>query len=144
MKICIKCEEVKLVEEFYRDKSRKDGRNPYCKVCRSLEEDRRTPEDHKILRLKVRYGLTLEEYQTMLKKQNNKCAICGIHQDDSYDEFKRGFHVDHDHETGTVRALLCSSCNRGIGFMGDDPVVVQKADDYLKYHNQLKKENRYR
>ena len=128
MKTCSKCKLVLPLEEFAKDRCQSSGYSPSCRNCRAHG------------RRKHQYGLEQEEYINLLEVQQYCCAICGVHQDDSYDEFKRGFHVDHDHETGRVRALLCSSCNRGIGFMKDDPNIVQKAADYLNKH----KENRHR
>jgi len=59
-----------------------------------------------------KYGLTLHDYYSLLKKQNMCCAICGKHQKD----FNRLLSVDHDHKTGEIRGLLCSNCNSGLGF----------------------------
>ena len=72
------------------------------------------------------YGLTPEEYRTLLERQGGACAICGD------DAPRRTFHLDHDHETGRVRGILCNSCNRGIGLLKDDVAVLRSAVAYLE------------
>ena len=79
-------------------------------------------------RLKRRYGLTIEEYDTLLHKQRFKCKCCGVHQN----EEDRSFAVDHDHETKQVRGLLCNKCNRGIGLLGDSLEGLYRAVKYLE------------
>ena len=78
-------------------------------------------------KLKARYGITVEEYNVMLKNQEFRCAICGIHDDDLPDSLC----VDHDHTTGEVRGLLCKPCNLALGSMRDNPLLLQKAAAYL-------------
>ena len=77
----------------------------------------------------ARYGITPDDYDKMLAKQKGKCAACG-----SEDPKSRWgvFHVDHDHETGDVRGLLCSPCNCALGFLQDDPVKVKKLLAYIR------------
>lgn len=85
--------------------------------------------------LKHKYGITVEEYDQMLKIQNGRCAICDV----SSHETKTGkshLAVDHDHKTGRVRALLCSHCNAGLGAFRDDTVVLNKAVEYLNEHRR--------
>lgn len=78
--------------------------------------------------LKKRYGITPAEYAAMLVEQDGCCAICGKNTPGG-----RGrWHVDHCSETGTVRRLLCSSCNPGLGFFKHDIALLQRAIDYLK------------
>lgn len=72
------------------------------------------------------YGLSIEAYERMFKEQNGACKIC---QQQNYDG-KRLF-VDHDHDTGTVRGLLCHHCNAGMGHFKDDPYLLQVAIKYL-------------
>ena len=78
--------------------------------------------------LKKMYGITLEEYDARLLKQDSKCAICGAAD-------RRGYRlsVDHDHETGRVRGLLCGNCNLGLGSLKDDPELLEKAAAYIRY-----------
>ncbi len=76
--------------------------------------------------LQQRFGITQEEYLQLLDKQGNKCGICRC----DYDKNKR-FHVDHDHDTGLIRGLLCRKCNLGIGLLGDSLETVKRAVSYL-------------
>jgi hypothetical protein len=78
--------------------------------------------------LKKNYGLTIERFNAMYEDQKGCCACCGKHESD----FKRGLHVDHDHETGQVRALLCTRCNPGLGYFGDSIELLEMAVLYLK------------
>jgi hypothetical protein len=87
-------------------------------------------------KLKVRYGISLEDYNGLFKKQNGKCAICkneetALH---STTRQKQKLAVDHCHKTGKVRELLCQDCNRGIAKFREDPIRLQNAIEYLKWH----------
>lgn len=85
------------------------------------------PEKNRRYYLKSQYGLTLEQYDSLLNKQCGLCAIC------RGKEPGRGkfFHVDHDHVTGKVRGLLCQNCNLMIGHALDSAAVLQAAVKYL-------------
>lgn len=63
--------------------------------------------------LKTRYGLTPTDYAEMMRLQCGVCAVCGAPE--------RWLHVDHDHQTGQVRALLCGNCNRALGLLNEEP-----------------------
>ena len=79
--------------------------------------------------LKTKYGISVEQYDQMLADQDGACAICG---GSGPGASRFGvLVVDHDHETGDVRGLLCSNCNSAIGLMGDSLETVKKAADYL-------------
>jgi len=75
------------------------------------------------------YGLTIEQYDDILKKQNYVCAICGKSEKNSS---KSVLSIDHNHTTGKVRGLLCDSCNRGLGYFYDNVSFLNNAIDYLK------------
>lgn len=72
------------------------------------------------------YGINGEQFAEMERKQNGVCAICELPPKDG-----KFLAVDHDHQTGAVRGLLCISCNRGIGYLADDPQRLRKALAYL-------------
>lgn len=78
--------------------------------------------------LKAAYGLTLEAYAAMSAAQNGLCAIC------RNPPGKQRFHVDHDHATGKVRALLCYSCNVMLGYARDRIDTLKAAIAYLELH----------
>lgn len=71
-----------------------------------------------------KYGITAREYDQLLEQQNGVCAICQNYHDILC--------VDHDHETGEVRGLLCRMCNSGLGFLGDSILGIIKAVKYLQ------------
>jgi len=79
------------------------------------------------MRLKSRYGLTLHEYDDMLEAQGGVCAICG----EECPQNER-LSVDHDHETGRVRGLLCVNCNHMLGSAKDSTDTLAQAIEYLK------------
>lgn len=73
------------------------------------------------------YGITNEDYQSLLDKQKGRCAICSTNDLGKF----RHFCVDHCHKTGKVRGLLCHTCNRALGLFKDDPSLLRKAGQYL-------------
>ena len=77
-------------------------------------------------RLVHKYNITLDEYNNLLIKQNNSCAICGRADPTGYN-----WHVDHDHTTGKVRGLLCSKCNQGLGLFDENTNSLNRAIKYL-------------
>jgi hypothetical protein len=72
-----------------------------------------------------KYGLTQDDFNTMLKEQTNKCKICEM-------EFTKTPHIDHCHETGVVRGLLCQLCNTSLGGFKDNPDILRSAINYLQ------------
>lgn len=77
--------------------------------------------------LKIKFGLTLEQYNEILIKQNFCCALCERH----VSQFKIRLAVDHDHKTGRIRGLLCTSCNVALAVLGDSEESIQNVLDYL-------------
>ena len=127
MKRCAKCGEAKPFEEFPRDARKKDGRRSRCKACRAEYRRQHPGMPGTSRRLRRKYGIALTEYDDLLEIQGNGCAICGM----SPEENGRRLAVDHNHEMGEVRGLLCTNCNLGIGNFRDDPSLTSKATDYL-------------
>lgn len=80
-----------------------------------------------------RFGITPAEYDRMLAAQNGGCAICGV---DTPGGRGKHFHVDHDHATNRVRALLCTRCNTGIGSFGESTRLLRLAISYLQAHQE--------
>jgi|ERR1035441_1229348 hypothetical protein len=87
----------------------------------------RHPYYDKIRRLKNYHGITLEQYNIMLEEQDGKCAICGTIEPSG----KGNFHVDHNHKTDSIRKLLCSQCNVGIGMFKENINLLSSAIIYL-------------
>ena len=91
------------------------------------------PQAKKNGRLKQEFGITLEQYNELLAKQGGKCAICGATVTGVREKGKRehSLYVDHDHKTGSVRGILCSHCNFGLGNFRDSPALLLRAAEYL-------------
>lgn len=115
-KKCSKCLLFKSGEEFANNKTRIDGKESWCKSCRSF-----SVRENK-------YGMTEEEYKARFTAQNGVCKICGVGCDNLC--------VDHCHATGKVRELLCSSCNLLLGNAQDNPNILASAILYLKAHGK--------
>lgn len=79
-----------------------------------------------------KYGVTREHYYAMLSEQFGGCAICFTEEPGRGNKY---FAIDHNHETGAVRGLLCHGCNTGAGMFNDDPVRLRLAADYLEKHD---------
>ncbi len=75
-----------------------------------------------------RYGLTLDDFDSLVARQHNRCAICAMPGDQTTHGV---LDVDHDHATGFVRGLICHNCNRAIGMMCDDAERLTAAANYL-------------
>ena len=78
--------------------------------------------------IRKKYGITKEQYDNLLQQQGNGCAICGRKEEPD----GRKLSIDHDHNTGEVRGILCNNCNNGLGSFGDAIEGMHKAIDYLK------------
>ena len=142
-KRCPSCVVDKVRSEFSIRQSgpRKGHLSGYCKSC-AVEKNRlcaqRDPSLYERVerpsKLKSLYGITVEDYDRMLAEQRGGCAICGS-ADAKHRKYTRAkvaaFSVDHDHTTGKVRGLLCSSCNRALGLINDNPDVAARMVSYL-------------
>ncbi len=141
--VCTKCAYEKSVADFYPDLSRKKGFYPSCRECVKKTRARwarENPEKRRIINQRWRqkhpdhwrrlslskYGLEPEDYDAMLEQQGGLCAICKRECVTG-----RALHVDHDHNTGRVRGLLCHKCNSGLGQFGDSLDVIRSALTYL-------------
>lgn len=122
LKKCPNCTEVKAVSEFYRSKKDWTGYASWCIICYTtvyrIHGTRNS--DRKLFST---YGITRVELNSMLEKQQHLCKICKS-------ELVKP-HVDHDHSTGVVRGVLCSSCNTGLGMFKDNPESLRSAIEYL-------------
>lgn len=86
--------------------------------------------------LKNRYNLTQEEYDLLLKNQNNTCAICDTKENVSKKGSIFSLGVDHNHVSGKNRGLLCHRCNSGIGHLKDSILLLKKAIKYLSFYEK--------
>jgi hypothetical protein len=130
---CPSCNTEKNESEFYVQISRSTKRSSYCKECECKKRRSWRKNNSDKVRnsnYKNAYGINLENYNKMFADQAGCCAICKKHQN----EFTKKLSVDHDHQTGNVRALLCNPCNTSLGNMNDDIELLKSAIDYLEKH----------
>lgn len=127
MKTCKLCKVEKSLDMFYRHCKSTDYYQSYCIPCfKQYYIDNRSRFQKSIRQnhIKRTYGLSPEEFDVLKKSQNNVCAICS--------RGDRLLCVDHNHETGKIRGLLCMQCNSGIGYFKDDVDLTEKAANYLR------------
>lgn len=137
-KECTVCNTSKPILDFYRNKRKREGYDSRCKSCADTYKSKWLDttqvdivEQRKNTKYLQRYGITLEEYNALNESQNGKCAICGNYPSEGRNKDSR-LAVDHCHETGKIRGLLCQKCNTGIGLLGDTKESLLKALKYLE------------
>jgi hypothetical protein len=130
------CKDKEKRKEYMKKYSEEYRRTHEIEYKKSQENYRKNyPAKIRNSNLKCHFGITLEQYNELFIIQKGCCSICGRHQS----EFKRILGVDHDHETGRVRGLLCHSCNVVLGLIHDNPDILRSALDYLeRYDNYVK------
>jgi hypothetical protein len=113
-----------------------DGESAYS---RSLESKKKRYKTDSSYRLRIRksqiqreYGITYETFLLMIKIQNSRCAICKIKGKHEIALKKSTLFIDHDHDTGQVRGLLCQACNHALGKSHDNPQILREAAKYLR------------
>lgn len=134
MKTCTRCNIEKPLNKF--DKTPAGNKRNICEACRWKAK---SSEYHAKRRAKgksggyrksnlLKYNLTIEQYDAIVKKQNNLCAICEGNNFGKHDKL----FVDHDHFTKKVRGLLCINCNTLLGNAKDSPQILERAIRYLE------------
>ena len=103
---------------FYRSLLGKHGRRSRCKRC--------CKDDHDDWFFRHRFGISKQQYDRRVTAQGGKCALCGLPPKGG-----KALAVDHCHKHKHVRALLCLTCNVGLGAFRDDPLLCRKASAYL-------------
>lgn len=140
-KSCVDCGLELPLNKFYHRHDRPGQYSSRCRVChnsktkqdgiRLKERDpqhvRRRDYNRRLLRV---FGITYDDFLSMFNAQNGKCYICGIETTET------GLVVDHDHNTGSIRKLLCLNCNTGLGQFKDDITRLETAIRYLREHDQ--------
>ena len=146
--VCKKCGEPKA---WVKDASSVRGYRFKCVPCRKATcaanyysrspEERKEiylknydPEKQRRIMLKSKFGITLEQWDEIYERQGGVCWMCG-HDGKGIHKWNR-LMVDHCHSTGEVRGLLCHHCNAGLGHFKDDPLLLQRAMDYLNGGNR--------
>ncbi|KOU54325.1 endonuclease VII [Streptomyces sp. WM4235] len=114
-KRCPQCREVKPHSEWERNKTTSDGWSSYCRVFRT--------QRNRASYFKRKYGITEAERDAMIEAQGGSCLLCRTGPAE---------HVDHDHQTGKVRGVLCFSCNAALGQFKDRPDVIRRAAAYVE------------
>lgn len=92
----------------------------------------RTPDKKREYDLRSHYRMTMSEFDALLAAQHGVCAICMELPRTRMDKPARGWHVDHDHRTGTIRGILCGPCNTALGQFRDSIETLTSAISYLK------------
>lgn len=111
---CRYCKKSLSLQNFQITKRFPNGRYPICRNCRNES--------------RARNRITPEEYKSLLKAQNYRCAICGIEAD----KLSKALNVDHNHSTHKIRGLLCLHCNLGLGYFKDNTETLETAINYLE------------
>lgn len=152
-KPCSRCGETKALDEFHVHSQGLGGRQSRCKACTNIERrDFRAlhPERHKELDkarypdrkrqmrdrfLRKTYDISIEDYEWMVDQQDGLCAIC---LKEPVGEYNLSIlHVDHDHQIGFNRSLLCQRCNLAIGQFDEDIEVMQRAINYIRFYREI-------
>ena len=138
------CEKHGIEKTWVNSKRHKDGGFYRCRECNNESRRRyyhrakadpvksaQINADQRRRYKQYVYGLSQEAYDAMLKAQGGRCAICGTTEVGSKSKNHQGFFVDHCHETGQVRGLLCHPCNVGLGNFHDNIGKLEAAVRYL-------------
>jgi hypothetical protein len=137
---CTKCKKSFPATTEFFFKSIKGKLQAECKECKT-EYTKKWREKNRVRSRRYmnsymrrhRTTLTDMDFKELFDFQDGKCAICGIDNiDDKPKSWKRNLCVDHDHETGKIRGLLCHRCNLGLGYFVDNPDILRKAANYLE------------
>jgi hypothetical protein len=122
-------------EKYKQAQARRSKRAYYLRnrreiMRKSTEYKRRNPGRVRAYLLKRKYKLTPEERTAMIEEQGGCCEICGEYQGDKLE-------IDHNHQTGRVRAMLCHNCNTGLGMFGDSYELLSIACSYLYHYDEM-------
>jgi len=152
-KKCSKCQQIKPLTEFHKNRTTKDQRRRECKACHCADVKRSdsTPQERerrkqyfkawkasnpakiaalsRACTLKRKYGITPSQYNAMLAAQGGVCAICR-------DRPAKRLCVDHCHVSGKVRGLLCAKHNKALGLFGDNVTLLRLAAEYVEANNE--------
>jgi hypothetical protein len=113
--------------EIHVQNQREIRRNSHPMSCSAYKPPNKMFEDKRDGIVRRQYGITLAQYDEMCAEQDGKCAICG-----NKDEVEgRRLAIDHCHDSGKIRGLLCGKCNRGLGLFYDNQELLKNAISYL-------------
>lgn len=158
-KKCSKCNKIKSIKKFHKKNGRISKTNAYCKKCNSnyckeaynknkekysaaskawakANKEKRT-NIFRNSHYKQVFGITLEDYNIMLVSQGGACAICKLPESVKLPSGAiKSLSIDHCHNTGKIRGLLCYRHNVGIGFFDENIEYLNSAIDYIRKHNE--------
>lgn len=150
VKKCNKCGLELSIDNFYKRNVLKNYYQSRCKTCfMKINNEYKKNNKEKIQEIKKReylknkkrytnynlkrsYNISIEDYNNMLLKQDNKCYICEKHSDDCFN----GLVVDHNHKTNSVRKLICGQCNSVLGMSFENIFILNNVIKYIKEHNE--------
>ena len=137
VKICVKCDARLPLDQFYKKKDSKDGHENACIPCRRKQMSARDKERYDSCRRRSEhlwrsYLINQSIYEHIFLMQGGCCAVCG--STESGRSTDQHFVVDHCHDSGKVRGLLCHPCNTALGLMKDNATSLQNAITYLSEH----------
>ena len=146
-KTCSVCKIDQPLDAFYKSSRARDGRQHRCIGCSKELTQKATKawrqanpvaasQSNIRTKIKLKYGLTLEEITELLDLQSGCCAICDEPIGFDAAEKRDKPHVDHNHDTGIVRGVLCLTCYTGLGMFGDSLDLLLKAVDYMRRARQ--------
>jgi len=118
---------LKNPDKFAVSQTKYRKKNQAKTTAKQKEWRKNNPDKAKNILIKSRHGITLEQYNLMLKEQNNMCKICSSEEK---------LYIDHDHKTMKIRGLLCNSCNKGLGLFYDSIESIERAIKYLEKNNE--------
>lgn len=122
---CPDCELTKPLDEFPRHRTGRQGRGACCEPCHNARGRRFLDKTggSRTYHLERRYGLSAQDVDAMVEAQGGLRAVCGV---------RPPADVDHDHVTGSVRGVLCSGCNQGLGSFRDSAAALRRAADDIE------------
>ncbi len=140
--LCLQCSQPAITGQRFcrmcRDKARekskmRKGTEGRIQTCSKYYQSHKRPWRNYYYQKK--YGITLEKYEEMFKRQSGRCEICK-----SKPEKSRNLHIDHDKTTGKVRGLLCTNCNTALGGYRENIQILKAVIRYIKKYNHIKEE----
>ncbi len=136
-KTCAQCGKLFPISMFTNYAQSSDGKHSWCRDCKQKKAclyNARPDEQQKIRarNLKRNYGITPQDYDRLYESQKGMCFLCG--RAGKRTGLREGLAVDHNHQTGKIRGLLCNTCNRALGLFREDVTVLQRAVRYLDFH----------
>lgn len=126
--MCPRCDRDLPLAAYQKNRNKGGGVQTYCRECAAYYRAQRPgqKEYNRAAQLRCKYGIETAEWDRLFEGQGRACAIC---RREEFGVKKPA--VDHCHRTGVIRGLLCGPCNRALGYMRDDPEILQRAIAYL-------------